>query len=258
MIGSIGVWMRAARPGLASERAGGTMRVYEMLERLGRSRRRQRSVDFGSLRRTTPLDRDWGWSRGTPIDRYYISQFLERARADIRGHVAEFGARTYSDQYADGQVSRVDVLSLEGGPATTLIADLNVAEASAIPIDTFDCIVCTQTLQLVYELRHAIGNLHRALRPGGVLLATVPGISARQLEAGNWSNEWCWSITANAARALCIERFSAEQVTIECYGNVFAASAFLYGVAAEELEAGELDTRDPAYPVVVTARAVKT
>ena len=38
---------------------------------------------------------------------------------------------------------------------------------------------------------------------------------------------------------------------------MLAATAFLQGVAAEELEARELDAYDPRYPVIVTARAVK-
>ena len=33
-------------------------------------------VDWGDLRRTDPVSRDWGYDRGTPIDRRYIEEFL--------------------------------------------------------------------------------------------------------------------------------------------------------------------------------------
>ena len=33
-------------------------------------------VRFGSLRRLTPISRDYGYDRGKPIDRYYIESFL--------------------------------------------------------------------------------------------------------------------------------------------------------------------------------------
>ena len=41
----------------------------------------------------------------------------------------------------------------------------------------FDCAIVTQTLQFVYDVRAALATLHRILAPGGVLLATVPGIT---------------------------------------------------------------------------------
>ena len=43
--------------------------------------------------------------------------------------------------------------------------------------DAFDCIIFTQTLHFIYDVRLAIQTLHRILKPGGVLLATFPGIS---------------------------------------------------------------------------------
>ena len=41
------------------------------------------------------------------------------------------------------------------------------------------------------------------------------------------------------------------------HGNVLASTAFLQGLAAEELEPAELDTKDPLYPLLITVRAVK-
>jgi hypothetical protein len=42
------------------------------------------------------------------------------------------------------------------------------------------------------------------------------------------------------------------------YGNVLAATAFLQGIAWNELRPEELDYRDPMYQVSIAARAVKT
>jgi hypothetical protein len=46
-------------------------------------------------------------------------------------------------------------------------------------------------------------------------------------------------------------------VSVEARGNVFAATAFLYGVALEELASSDLEADDSSYPVIVAARAVK-
>jgi hypothetical protein len=51
--------------------------------------------------------------------------------------------------------------------------------------------------------------------------------------------------------------FGAEQVTVQSYGNVLTAIAFLTGMAHEELSTRELETRDPHFPVLVAIRAVK-
>ena len=39
-------------------------------------------VRFGSLRRLTPFSDEYGFDRGTPIDRHYIDDFLDRHAGD--------------------------------------------------------------------------------------------------------------------------------------------------------------------------------
>jgi hypothetical protein len=46
-------------------------------------------------------------------------------------------------------------------------------------------------------------------------------------------------------------------VEVETFGNVLAATGFLYGLAAADLKPDELDARDPLYEVVIGLRAVK-
>ena len=43
------------------------------------------TVRWGSLRRTGPFSRQWGYDRGTPVDRIYIEQFVRDHGADVRG-----------------------------------------------------------------------------------------------------------------------------------------------------------------------------
>ncbi len=135
------------------------------------------------------------------------------------------------------------------------MADL--AHADAIATDTFDCIICTQTLQMIYEARAALAELHRILRPGGVLLLTAHGISriARREGVDPWGEYW--RFTAQSMRRLLAEAFPAGETRIAVYGNVLAAVAALHGLAAEELTAHELDQGDPDYEVLLGVRAVK-
>jgi glycosyltransferase involved in cell wall biosynthesis len=211
-------------------------------------------VRFGDLRRLEPLSRAFGYERGLPVDRYYVESFLSAHAADLRGRTLEVGDDAYTRRFGGERVERRDVLHVEpGAPGATFVADLAAGES--LPSDAFDCIVLTQTLHLVYELRAAVATLRRILRPGGVLLVTAPGIS--QISDDEWSRTWCWSLTPISARRLFAEAFPAEAVQVEAHGNVLAATAFLQGICAGELRREELDHRDPGYPVLVTVRAVK-
>ena len=211
------------------------------------------TVDFGHLRRLVPISNQWGYDRGLPIDRYYIERFLQRNAADIRGRVLEVGDDAYTRRFGEDRVTSSDVINLYQSPSTTIQADL--ASAPQIPSNSFDCIILTQTLQLIYDLRSAVATLYRILSPGGVLLATFPGITHTQ--DGQWSQHWCWSLTPNSARRLFAECFPPEALQVEAYGNVLTAISFLHGIAAEELQPEELDFRYPAFDVTIALRATK-
>ena len=211
-------------------------------------------VSFISLRQVTPKSREFAWDRGLPIDRYYIENFLARQAEDIRGRVLEIGDNSYTREYGGSRVTTSDVLHItEGNPQATIVADL--ADAAHVPSDAFDCIILTQTLHLIYEVRSAIRTLHRILKPGGILLATFPGIS--QISEDEWGDHWYWAFTVASARRLFEEAFPADNLRIEAHGNVLAAISFLHGLAAEELSQKELNYRDPSYQLLITLRAVK-
>ena len=83
----------------------------------------------------------------------------------------------------------------------------------------------------------------------------MPGIS--QIAIDEWKDYWCWSFTEISVRRLFTEIFPADNVTIEYYGNILATTAFLQGLATQELTAAELDYRDPCYQMLITIRVVK-
>jgi SAM-dependent methyltransferase len=208
-------------------------------------------IAFGDLRRVVPVSRQWGFDRGLPIDRYYIEGFLARHAADIRGRVLEIQDDTYTQRFGADRVTVRDVLHvIEGNPKATIVADLT--EANHIPSAIFDCIVLTQTLNYIYDVRAALKTVYRILKPGGVLLATVPGI-CHQADPGSAF----WNFTTMSVRQLFAEAFLPTHVQVESHGNVLAAIAFLHGLATQELRQDELDYYDPEYEVSITVRAVK-
>lgn len=214
----------------------------------------QRPRRLGALRRTTPVDADWGFNRGGAIDRVYIAEFLERHRADVRGRVLECQNDTYARRYGTG-VERIDVLhAVEGNPKATIVADL--VDAPGIPDGAFDTVILTQVLQFVYDVRAALRTVHRILAPGGVLLATLPGIAKIAELENDVYGDW-WRFTSISARRLAQEAFGAGSVEVEAYGNVLSAAGFLYGLGRWDLRPDELAARDPLFEVTIGVRAVK-
>ena len=212
------------------------------------------SVRFGDLRRLAPISRAFGFDRGTPVDRYYIERFLAENAGDIRGRILEIGDNVYTQRFGGVWVEQSDILHVDAtNPRATIIGDL--ARLDLLPAAAFDCIVLTQTLHLVFDMRAAIATLHQALKSGGVLLLTTPGISP--VDRGEWGKTWYWSLTGPAVCSLLAERFRTNDIAVEAYGNVFAATAFLHGLALEELERADLDVNDASFPVIIAARAVK-
>jgi SAM-dependent methyltransferase len=212
-------------------------------------------LDLGSLRRLTPISDDYGLDRGSPIDRYYVEGFLADHAGDVRGRVLEIADDRYARQFGGERVQQLDTLHAPPSNGTaTIVADLT--DARQIADAAYDCAIVTQTLMYIYDVRAAIRTLHRILAPGGVVFATVPGVSRICGPENAIWGDW-WRFTAISIRRLFEEAFHPDDVTVAAYGNVLSAAGQLYGIAAEELTAEELDHRDPNFEVLLAVRARK-
>ncbi len=214
------------------------------------------TINFGDLGRRTPISPVFGLDRGLPVDRYYIEQFLAAHAEDIRGRVLEAGDRYYTCKFGGERVTRSDVLHVaQGNPAATILADLTRAEH--IPGRSFDCVLLTQTMQMIFDMRAALHHVRRMLKPGGVFLLTTHGIS----KIGRWEGRdpWgeYWHLTSQSVARLLYEFFPAGCVQVRSYGSVLSAIATLHGLAAEDLSADDLAYHDPDFELLVAARAVR-
>ncbi len=214
------------------------------------------TVRFGDLRRVTPISAIFGFERGQAIDRYYIESFLSANAADVRGRTLELGDPSYTKRFGGDRVTQADVLHVvAGNPIATIVADLT--NADHIPSDSFDCIIFTQSLQMIYDMKAALRTLHRILKPGGVVLITSAGIAkiGRRLGRDDWGEYF--HLTTQSLSAMLGETFPGARIDVASRGNVLAAIAFLHGLATEELSHAELDDTDPDFEVLVTARVQK-
>lgn len=212
-------------------------------------------IRFGDLLRLFPFSTQFGYDRGGPVDRYYIENFLGQEAPSIRGNVLEIGDNAYTLLYGGDKVTKSDILHVDhNNPNATLVGD--ISHAPHIQTNTFDCIILTQTLHLIYNFKDALHTCYRILKPGGSLLLTVPGITP--IDHGEWKETWYWSFTDKAMRRLMEETFPGCDAEVTAFGNVFTATAFLYGMGLPEIPSTKLMYNDPHYQVIVTVKVTKS
>jgi SAM-dependent methyltransferase len=198
-----------------------------------------------------PLSYIFGYDRGSDLMRHHLEkQFLPEFADDIRGHCLEFAENLYIDGFGGDRVTKADVLHIDNtNPRATLVADLT--QPNNLPSNTFDCIICTYVLHIIFDVEKAISELHRLLKPGGVLLVSVPQVSLRDYKYE------LWRFTPEGLKLLLERDFGTGSVTIRAYGNSLLAAAAIRGLVVDEFTSTELDYHDPRFAPVVCARAIK-
>jgi hypothetical protein len=214
-----------------------------------------RPVRWYNLRNIQPISSTFGLDRGMPVDRYYIEKFISANSEALKNDVLEIGDSTYSKKYGSSAVKHFHVLSYnKEDPGVTIIGDLT--RHNTLPQNAIDCFICTQTFNFIYDFHKAIEGAWQLLKNDGVLLATVGGISQiSRFDMDRWGD--FWRFTTKSAAIAFGKVFGDTNVSIECYGNVLSAVAFLEGISAEELIKEELDYRDDNYQLLITIKAVK-
>jgi hypothetical protein len=205
---------------------------------------------WGNLRRLTPFSSNYGFERGTPIDRYYLHRFLDEHRHLITGVVLEIQAAMYTREYGQHVITS-ETLDIDEQHQPTYRCDL-AQSLPIVPSDRFDCFLLPNTLGCLRDLEGSLTHALRVVRPGGVILASMAGL----VPLTDGESDY-WHLSGAGWREITTRVWPGCDVAVAQHGNVLAAVAALLGLAAEELTPQELDVIDPRYPVLVTVRCVR-
>lgn len=206
-------------------------------------------------RRTRPISKTVAVDRGTPIDRYFIEQFLEANQEHIRGVCLEVKDNDYTVRFGGAKVTKSDILDVNAeNKQATIYGDIR--NLSNIPDASYDCFIVTQVLQYVDDLDAAIRECARILKPGGALLVTVPTLGKIDGKEDNVVGHY-WRLTVDSARYLFEKHFPPQNLDIKGWGNVLIGMSFWIGLAREELSRKQLEYYDPEYACGVTIKAIK-
>lgn len=208
-------------------------------------------VSWGDFRRMEPMSDRWGFDRGQPVDRYYIENFLARNAAAIHGRCLEVMNAAYVRRFGQDRVEFVDVVDINAdNPKANIIGDL--VDPATLAEATYDCIVLTQTLPVIYDGRAVMRNCYAALKPGGTMLVTAPCLCRYSPHPEDY-----WRLTDRSLARLITDNTDCQDFEVELYGNLVASMAFITGMASQELTHAELEFRDIRFPINVSARMRK-
>jgi SAM-dependent methyltransferase len=202
---------------------------------------------LGLLGRNSPVCPDFGFSRGSPVDRYYLDRFLASHMADFRGRVLDVGA---SKRRPAASADRMEIyLTVDNDPrmAPDVVGDVH--EPDLFAANSFDCILLLNVLEHCHHPQVVVNNALRWLSNGGVVLVAIP--NAQRIHPGPLD---CWRILPDGCQIL-FGHF--DQVQITTFGNCASVVGSLVGLAAEDISPEILDSYDAAYPVLTCVRASK-
>ncbi len=193
-----------------------------------------------------PVSKFWGFDRGTPIDRYFIEGFLERESEKYQDvHLTlEVGEDTYSRRFFPD--AEHEILDYAAG--------MDLTKEGTIPDEKYDMFICTQTFHQIYEIRKAIKGSWNLLKNGGVMLATVCGTIVKQAKCDEYDH--FWGFTVSSITRLMKEVYG-DNVTVTPFGNAMVATAFIQGMAIEDLDPELIDQVDDYYTICISIVAKK-
>jgi SAM-dependent methyltransferase len=222
--------------------------LVEKLESIGLLSPATGCIDWGDFKKAVPICQAFGLTRGTPVDRYYLSKFIAEIRHQVVGNILEVGGTPKDkDFYQLNSGNSYQILNLEPGPGIDIIGDVH--DVSIVKANSFDSVVIFNVLEHCYAPWIAIENIYTWLKPGGKCFAMVPSaIRVHATPVDYWR-------PLPDAFAWLFRDFSWQKLYI--YGNPMTVIASYHGIAVEELTAAELDAFHPDYPVATCIVAEK-
>jgi hypothetical protein len=200
---------------------------------------------WGNLRRTKPFSANFGFERGTPVDRYYLHKFLEKNRSYITGNVLEIQLPGYTHRYGH-KINQAHSVDINPQVRPTFVCDLARSER-IIPDASYDCFLLPNTLQHLCDLEGCLRHALRVVKPGGVILASSSTFVPLIPDGPDY-----WRLSAEGWTEILQRAWVGCEFRVESHGNCLAAVAAMLGLTVEELTPAELDVFDPRYPVLVT------
>ena len=220
----------------------------EYLETLGLLSPAINTIDWGDLRRRFPLCNLFGFTRGTPIDRYYLDKFISEIRPQVAGTVLEVGGVLQNRElYQFSKATEYHTLDIAANPGVTSVGDVH--DPATFKPESLDAVVIFNVLEHCHNPWVVVQNIYIWLKVGGKCFCMVPSAQRLHDIPGDY-----WRPLPDGMQQLFQDY---RQKKLYVYGNPLTVVANFMGISAEELSSDELDDFHPDYPVITCIVAMK-
>lgn len=218
--------------------------------------RNAKPVYFNAVDRIEPVNRNFGWNRGTPIDRFYINDFISLYANFIAGDTLEVGELRYSCFLDKTKIRKMSALIYGKNEVSTSEISADLTNISTFAGAKYDAFLCFQTYNFIYDYKKAIATSYSIINKNGYLFGSVGCISKiSNYDNDNWGDYWRFT---ELSISLELKEIGFEIVVIKSYGNLLSAKSFLDGVVVEDFSNLELlKINDSDFPIVICFLAKK-
>ncbi len=222
--------------------------VVELMDEIGLLSPAIGTIDWGDFRKKVPICHVVGFTRGVPIDRYYLGKFVTEIQEQVVGKVLEIGgAPGYHEFYNFSELPEYRLLDLEAGPSVDIVGDVH--DPSVVEPESMDSIVIFNVLEHCYAPGDVVQNIHRWLKVGGKCFCLVPNAQRLHKAPADY-----WRPLPDGI-AFLFKNFAKQKLYV--YGNPMSVVASFFGIAVEEMVTEDLDAFHPNYPVITCIVAEK-
>jgi hypothetical protein len=192
------------------------------------------------------LCKDFGSSRGAPLDRILIQDFLMKNCSNIQrvGTVLEFGDNEYSKMFFPSANS-VTLLYESQKPLGFRSPNILVGDLLEKPSVSrcFDLVISTQFLAFTANPFVALENLSLLLRPGGIIIGTEPFLSPiSTYDSDRWGDYF--RMTRQGLSSVVSHTKELELTRLEHLGGQVISLGLLHGYCSQDFKRFPGDTSD--------------
>jgi SAM-dependent methyltransferase len=158
------------------------------------------------------------------IGRWYVTQFVREVAADLpqgtRILDAGAGECAYKGLFTQHQYVAVDAAVGDAAWNYRNVDVVGVIHQLPFADDSFEAVLCTQTLEHVERPCESVADLYRVLKPGGRLFLTAPFTHPEHQLPHDY-----FRYTSSALRSICA-RAGFGEINVAPFGGMFTRMAY--------------------------------
>lgn len=208
-----------------------------------------------------PLTRNFGFYRGTPIDRYFINKwiydFLDEIDSGNKLKGIEIGGFDYLKYNSKKYLANELVPKRELKKSKdSLCINLNEPINKDFKLkEKYDFVICTQVLHVLENDINGLRIIYKLLKKGGLIIGSTAG-TINPISIYDYKRWGCYRGYSDQGLKSILEKTGFE-CQIETFGNFALAYEILNGAVVEDIDQSLFKENDEIFQILHLFKAYK-